>query len=485
MNIIIYVLDSLRADHLSCYGYDRETTPNIDGLAKEGIVFENAYSQSTWTRPSAASILTGGYPGFHKTTTRESRLPCEIPVIPELLRDRGFKTAAFSAMGNVSSALGFNRGFDRFYDLFKEKSLVGKRTMSTIDRERLYFESEKEVVLPLAKDINQFFFPYLRSTGKSDFFAFIWSIDTHIPFSAQDGTKRFCSDSESKSWPGEKPNGERNNLIKKAWLRLREEPAQLKSQIRKEIDLYDSEIYYADHHIGKLIEELKRLNIYDETVIIVTADHGEGFSEYGRVSRHGFLPYDEIIRVPLIIKLPDCPEFQEFKGVRRKSVVQLIDLAPTILSLTDGTDEQKFQGRNIMPIIQTDASIINYTFSETRVHEYTSTYLSIRGDGYKYIKTILPEWSLFNIRKDPVHFFGRQFFRRLQGKNRKLYNLDKDPHEKTNVIKLEKKRAEELDVKLTNWSKSNVEVAGTIKADHIAEMDDEVKKHLVALGYVD
>lgn len=479
INIILYVLDSLRASNLSCYGYHRETSPNIDKLSREGVLFENAFAQSTWTRPSAASILTGLYPNVHKTNTREDKLTKNIPTIADILKSRGFYTIGLSAMGNVSSVLGFDRGFSKFIDLFRQESLTNKRATSTTKSEQLFFESKERVALPLAEDINECFFSQLNENITEPFFAFMWGIDTHAPFCRDVDKKQFYVDDSIYHLDQNKPT----KIIQKICKRIKEEPTLSKDEITKKIDMYDSEIYYADQQIGRLIKRLQEYGILDDTMIIITADHGEGFGEYERASNHGYLPYDEIIKVPMIVKFPKIPELENFINLRIKSIVQLIDITPTILSIVGNFGKYKFQGRNLIPVIRTDKSLVDCSFSETQVFDYTSAFLSVRTKHYKYIKVIPPKWSLENIIKCPSHFFARQILRKLQGKNAHLYDLANDPFEKVNIIKKHKDIARKLDDKLAQWQKSNIEYDFNVKVEKTGNMDDEVKKHLKALGY--
>src|SRR3990172_436138 len=120
-------MDSLRSDFLSCYGYPKETSPHIDRLAQAGVLFKNAFAQSTWTRPAGASILSSTYPSVHGVFTVEDSLHAAIPLLPGQLKRKGFETTAISSMGNISPFFGFGRGFDRFVELYKEEKLMAKR----------------------------------------------------------------------------------------------------------------------------------------------------------------------------------------------------------------------------------------------------------------------------------------------------------------------------------------------------------------------
>ena len=155
-NVLIYIVDALRADHLSCYGYHRPTSPNIDALAADpaAVRFTQAFAPSTWTKPVAASILSGCYPPAHGVRTRSDLFLRSVPRLPLLLQEAGYRTAGVSTIGNVSSSLGFALGFDQFVDLYKDPALAQQREVSNTGAWKLYFEEDTTVVLPLAEDVN-------------------------------------------------------------------------------------------------------------------------------------------------------------------------------------------------------------------------------------------------------------------------------------------------------------------------------------------
>jgi len=169
-NVLIYIIDALRADHLSCYGYGRATSPAIDALAAEpGVVrFSRAYSPATWTKPVAASILSGCYPPAHGVRSRSDLFIRAVPRLPEILQAAGYSTAAVSTIGNVSSVLGFGIGFDHFVDLYKDPDLAREREVSNSGAWKLYFEEDTTVVLPLAEDVNQRAIQWLADRARSE-----------------------------------------------------------------------------------------------------------------------------------------------------------------------------------------------------------------------------------------------------------------------------------------------------------------------------
>jgi arylsulfatase A-like enzyme len=461
MKIILYISDSLRADHLSCYGYHRKISLNIDSLAKDGIKFNSAFSNSTWTRSSAASILTGLYPSVHKTETRDDRLPESVNTIPQMLKTADFDTAAFSAMGNVSSTLGFNKGFDVFFDLFREDTLIEKRSTSTTAKEKI--PGDEKVALPLAEDINDYLIPYLENRIDRDLFIFVWGIDTHEPYSPPEDFKNYSANN--------KIDGRRETIE-------RVKKSRDKSEIDQLINLYDDEIFYTDYQIGKLIKKFKELDIYDETLFIFTSDHGESFNDNNRGDfGHGGFPYDEVINVPLIIKMPG----NKYCNTTTDELVQLIDLYPTISAIL-GKNIKDCQGKNIMPVLEKGKSINQRVFSETQIYKTTGKYYSLRTKEWKYFYIIPPRFSLTSLRAHPKYFMNI-YLREKEN----LFHLKDDPGEINNLKGTKKDILNDMKKIFFEWKKQNKKVSKNIQKSLIDQknMDDLIKNQLRKLGYLE
>lgn len=484
MHVLLYVIDALRADHLSCYGYNRPTTPNIDQLAKESVAFENCHSPSTWTKPVAASILTGVYPPVHGVQRRSDVFASGVPSLPELLTQNGARTAGFSAMGNVSSAFGFSKGFDEYHDLYKDPTLTHKRRTSSAGEEKLPHEANTPVVIPLAEDLNNAVFPWLEYNTPQDFFVFMWSIDPHSPYDPPKTFRRFAND----GYRG-KIDGSRDSI----------RGARSDSDIQHLMDLYDSEIYYNDYCIGQLISFLRDLGIYDQTMVIILGDHGDAFGEHGFLS-HGHLPYDEVTHVPLIIKFPQSAH----AGVRIPALVSLVDIMPTVIDCfdleLDDTLGASIQGRSLMPLIHGETKCIHdYIYSVTGSTEFQPTFYAVRTDKWKYIHVQSPrrntqvaskvleygkKWRV--IRDFLLH--PRWFINRyIKSAKPKLLNLQADPAEKQNVIREHPEVAERLHSVLLNWLRTCQEISNHRINSGTGALDDDqaIIEHLRALGYID
>ncbi len=261
MHIILYVLDALRADHLGCYGYKRDTSPYIDVIAEDGVVFENCFTSTTWTRPVAASIITGAYPGVHLTHSRFDVLSVDLPRMPEFLQAKGYTTAAFVTMGNIASEFGFDQGFDNYFELFREPKILANRRKVKGSNEVFLEDFDNEVALPLAEDINEFLFTWLYEHKLENTFSFVWAIDTHEPYNPPYGFRRFSTSSPTKPDEGE--------------------PSDIRSAGAKDrqrlIDLYDDELTYNDHCLGGKEAFIKEKKLYENTMVIILGDHGNCF----------------------------------------------------------------------------------------------------------------------------------------------------------------------------------------------------------------
>jgi arylsulfatase A-like enzyme len=311
VNVILILIDTLRADHLGCYGYHRNTSPVIDRLANEGLIFKNMLAQTSWTRPGTASILTGLYPKHHGANTRDDRLPEEVELLPEILSKHGYHTYAFVTNGNAGAAVGFNQGYKDFFT-FNEKFKV--------DYTNIHMRAGK---------VNRHLLTFIRQLeNTSSNFIYIHYTDPHAPYIPK--KKHFSKNDEIAFTM---------DYIRSIPSRLaRKDQAEV---IKQMINAYDDEILRTDQMIGDVINTLKENNMYSHSIIIVTSDHGEEFFEHGNFS-HGKTLYDEQLKVPLIIRLPG--------GIHAEinEIANQIDIAPTILSLLDIPVPPYIDGANLL-----------------------------------------------------------------------------------------------------------------------------------------
>jgi arylsulfatase A-like enzyme len=315
-SIVLYVIDTLRADRLGVYGHDRPTSPNLDALAREGVVFDRAYAPAPWTLPSVVSILTSLPPCEHGVLVDERRLGTEVVPWAERLRASGYETASFHANPYAGEMSGLDRGFER-------SELVPR-----IDGE-------------LVSD-------WLSQRSGRPFFLYLHSVEPHDPYELPHapGVAEVVSDASvarrrqvnamlaryrkltRADWSAGRPPGTSDT-----------NPAQLRGRralerVRDEaLELYDAEILLADHYLGSVLRALDEAGLRDRVVVAVTSDHGEEFGEHGGW-QHDQSLYDELVRVPLVLRWPGAQR----PGAREPGAVSLLDLVPTLAGLAGATD---------------------------------------------------------------------------------------------------------------------------------------------------
>lgn len=303
-NVIFILVDALGYDAIHAFGNPNETTPNIDTLLKETVVFERAFSQATITWTSVSSIFTGLYPGQHKVKNFDSKLPGEIITLPEIFRKHGYKTAVFSANINISPVFGFNQGIDYFY--YEGGNTAFSRSML---KRGLSFIREQN---PLLKNI----FPSGEKPGYTDaatllgassrwmkknrdkpFFAYIHLMEPHIPYNAPDSYRLMFV-----------PPGQRKLSLED----LSDSLSPMKNEKNITPDdprlhtlrsIYDGQVRYMDSRLNEFIERMKKMGLYENSIIVFCADHGEEFGEHGTVT-HGNNVYNTLMHVPLFIRFP-------------------------------------------------------------------------------------------------------------------------------------------------------------------------------------
>jgi arylsulfatase A-like enzyme/predicted Zn-dependent protease len=295
-NIIFITVDTTRADRMGFLGCKKGLTPNLDTIARQGIVFERAYSQAPLTPVSHATIFTGTYPQFHTVTDFGHPLPALLPFVPEILQKSGYRTAAFIGSlildPKANMAPGFDRGFDFFDAGFHIKRSPEESRYQSVERR--------------AGDVVAHAMRWMETNKnrKGPFFIWIHLYDPHAPYDPP-------------------------------------------PPFDKRTDLYDGEVAYADSALGKLFTYLRQRGLYDRALITMMSDHGESLGAHGE-SMHGIFLYDETIRVPLLFKLPG----ELLAGRRVGTRVRLVDVAPTLLSMLSLPLPPTFQGESLVPMMK-------------------------------------------------------------------------------------------------------------------------------------
>ncbi len=320
-NVILYVVDTLRADHLGCYGYDRPTSPHIDALARQSVLFEDAQAQAPWTRPSVASLMTGLIPPRHGAVKLRSSLGTEMPTLAEILHGQGYATAAWVTNMNVSPRWGFGRGFDR-YEYLEES------------------DQSKEMYQP-AGVVHAASLQWLREIGDKPFFLYLHVSDVHGPYTPDEAhAARFERiDLRPKD----------DSIIRQLRaLRLRRHGAT-PEQAQWLASLYDGEIAQLDDAFGDFIGKLRDSGVLDRAIFVFVADHGEEFLDHGGLS-HGKTLYQELLHIPLFIRFPQAAH----GGRRVHEIVQHVDIFATLLDALGIAAPADIDGHSVLAAAEED-----------------------------------------------------------------------------------------------------------------------------------
>ena len=336
-NIIMLDLCSTRADHFGTYGYKRDTTPNMDALGRAGAVFENALSEGSWCLPSYASLLTGHVPEVHGlyTSVLAKGLPKFESTLAAELKSAGYRTALFSGGVYLRPEWGLTKGFDTYVNTF---------STSTPGRIPAPFETNLDDLLDWVK----------TERGAGPFFVFATIDDLHVPYHSSEpdrydpGYQGVARDTDVYSVPFARAyNGEASGYpesLKAKVARFKSDPRALEHFTAR----YDAALRDSDQRVGEFVAGLKKLGLDKNTVLIITADHGEMLGEKGLLNHTQSL-YEPVVHVPLIIKHPGLPKLA---GRRIPELVQRIDLMPTLLELAEAPSRHlELQGRSLMPLL--------------------------------------------------------------------------------------------------------------------------------------
>ncbi len=353
-NVVLVSLDTLRADHLGAYGYDKPTSPHIDALAAESVIFESAISQSAWTRPAHISMLTGLYPSEHGVVTiaHQQVFPHEAKSIAEVFSENGYATAAFTGGGNMSEEFGFARGFEVY-------SSKGKRIWDNIE------------------DIREWLG---REDGK--FFLLVHGFEPHRPYKSDSVDRR------ALGLPEEKPRG---------WSKACKQGVR-PDDMEPYVAEYDAAIRKGDRAVGELMSALSDAGVLDQTVVLFTSDHGEAFFEHGRCFHIDTL-YREIVHVPYLVRVPGLPP-RRVRGV----VAASVSVARTLLDIV-GLSDDAVAGPSLAADLQSETAGEGFVVSETATRSSLRKVGRIRSITTERDKLI--EWpdlgrsAYFDLLQDP------------------------------------------------------------------------------------
>ena len=431
-NIILIVLDAASAAYFGAYGADGESSPNIDRLARESVVFENAYSQSPTTVPSTASLLTGVRGTAHRMTGA-TVLPREYRTAPEILAGYGYR--AFGVIGNPfagAPALGFDRGYEECVQVYAMRELQSLRATEK--------SNHFKVVLP--EDINRQVFRLLPGFGARGTFAYIHYLQPHKPYDPPVEYLRSpaLESAARPSWDD----------LHDAFVLANETGETSPSTIAEIEARYRANLRFVDAGVGALLERLDRERWYDDSLIVLMGDHGDAFFKHARFG-HNVTLYDDMIRIPFLIKFP---ERDRIAPRRLPQLVETVDLLPTLFDYLELPIPEQLEGDSLWPLIQGRAQ---------------------RLEGPEVIV------STVRLNQHAIRLGDHKYIRDVQG-GEELYDLRADPDEQRNLIGEEPERARILRERL----ESTVDVTGHREPGTASDLraDPEMKRLLEILGYV-
>jgi len=474
-NILLVVLDAVRADHLSCYGYERETTPTIDSLAADGVRFEHAFSTSNWTGASHASLFTGYLPSQSGVYGDSQDLPADLPTMAELLSGVGYRTFATSAGAHIRSDRGYDRGFDRFHETFRIRPNrhYAKQFVTNPALRRQTWQT----LVRGHDNYTKFKFGSLRewiASGEDPFFAFVNCKTAHHRYNPPRPYKSMFGPSvERPRWEfverlrrklGAEPQVVEGFDMDRLAAMSRQYPvtADAFQPSEAEWDVieawYDGALRYIDDQLATLLSFLRETDRLDETLVVVTADHGDLFGEHG-LEKHQYSLLDKLLHVPLVVS-----PHTERAGVV-SNMVSFVDLFPTVLDVAgadvpdrpSATTLAPFTARQFHEHVFAEAgrkspAPIKRDYPEFTDSEYNGPVQSVRDDQYKLVR-------------------GPEGIRRLSA-------WRQDPEEQTD---LSSERPEVVD-RLESVLDATLEPMGDdVLDDDVA--DERLKQRLKDLGY--
>jgi len=321
-NVVMVVMDTVRADHLSLYGYSRDTTPFLEKLSEKSVVFENAFSASPWTLPSHASFFTGLLPSEHNCTYENMNLSPKFPALAQRLKDMGYFTIGWSNNPLLNPSSGILRGFDRFVENSQLGIYSGELALKIVLSKFPRFSSDNG-----ARFANRTIFTWLSrmSANKKPFFLFVNYMEAHTPYVTDPAGYRYFQNPEQAQRNYSSPNWDDYNC----------HPPKNEDARTAAIKWYDGSIYYLDFEIGKLYDRLSALGLAENTIFIVLSDHGESFGEH-EFWGHGITLFNSELKVPLLISYPRL-----LKAQRLWNTYSLKELPGDVLKLVEGRVPEK------------------------------------------------------------------------------------------------------------------------------------------------
>ncbi len=398
--MMLISVDTLRSDHLGYAGYPRPVSPNIDALAADSLVFTEAYSQSGWTLPSMATVFTGKYPKDHGAVNFHCTINKELPTLPSVLKEHGYYTVGFVSHLLLYPRYGFDRGFDKY-----DYSVLEGRNPHEISTSR-------DLSMSVSQELE---------TIKRPFFLWVHFFDPHFRYLDHLGWTHF-GDSD--------------------------------------LDRYDQEIAFTDYQLGVIFSSLKKRQLYENTIIVFLADHGEEFGEHG--GQYHDTHYQEVLRIPLMVKAPFL------KAGKSATIAEQIDIFPTVLAMAGIQPDGDYPGKNLIKSLHTDRPVF--------VESERPPGFRLRSAIYKGFKLVhIDNVDIFTI---PVESRGAYAEPKNVYPGTYLFDLSKDPEEKQNLFSSDNPMGKEMLKILGNH------FSGVPYRSEEIPLDDGIKNKLRGLGYL-
>jgi arylsulfatase A-like enzyme len=416
-NVIIISITNLRNDHLGYNGYFRDTSPNIDKLAANSLIFENTFSHASWTLPAGISFFTSLYPFTHKIMDRwtgQTVLDDATATLPEILEENGYLTVAFTGGFDYSGKYGLISRFN--YSSYPEVDPIPNQRYGN-------FEDNLQSAIK-----------WLETHREEKFLLFFQGFNAHCPFAYPTENKVFDQDYNGSIdysdclWTFEKV--EPIVIKNKTYYNVKTSYSQdngygsvrlSERDIEHMVALYDGEIQLVDNMLNQFFDEIIKLGLEKDTIIILFSEHGDLFGEHGRFMRGGPLRgtfYDEVLHVPLIIKHPTL------KPKRINGLVQLIDVTPTLLDFLGIPKKEAFEGKSLMPLITNNEEVNEFVFAGSRFIPPSNNVFFNKSSIVQVVRT--KEYKLVNEK-----LFDKNYV--VLSDDYEFYNLSADPSEVTNI----------------------------------------------------
>ncbi len=445
-NVILISIDTLRPDHLGCYGYERPTSPTLDNIAADGIVFEDCSSTAPWTLPGHASMLTGLYPSTHGVKDHTRTLG-DIPSLATFLKGAGFKTMAIVNSHNIATErYGLTKDFDSFEYVLEQEQIPGKLNAQGLPA--LGIGNRGPAITRKALRVLE---GHQKEAGETPFFLFLHYYDVHTDFTPAPKYKQMFVE------PYDGPlTGNTQQLV---GYRVRGETIT-DDDARFLRQMYDAEIRQLDDILAGLFSYLDDRGLRENTLVVITSDHGEEYGEHGGVL-HGRSQYQELLGIPLIMRGPSIPP-----GSTHSGGVSLVDVVPTILKMTGVRTEAEFDGLDLtLAWLNPDKlNAPRYIFGEADHNNWIEA-------GGKRAKYADVAWMI-RLANDKLHF--NEITKRYE-----LYNIESDPGEQNDISQQERDKLEFLKSELNDYMRNE----GT--GNRITPPGEAEMQKLRELGYAE